>query len=89
MSDDRKAVILGRLQRVTTVTPWPQASCPTATLRQVPAQPGRLHRVSATCRDKEPQEGTCVPLTSVWPVLHTRRPSPSRTPANASHVFTE
>ena len=64
------------LQHRDSVSPGVQ-SLPPAALGQVPTQPGRLHGGLATYLNREPQEGTCVPLTSVWPVLHTRRLPPA------------
>ena len=49
MSDDRKAVILGRLQRFTTVTPCPQASGPFRPLRS-----GRCPRSLDACTASRP-----------------------------------
>ena len=56
MSDDRKAVILGRLQRVTTVTPCPQASCPFRLLHS-----GRCPRSLDACTASLPPAGTGSP----------------------------
>ena len=87
MSDDRKAVILGRLQRFNTVTPRPQAWVRSACCARAGAR--AAWTLAPHLGHLQGQGAACVPLTSVWPVLHTRRPSPSWTPANASHVFTE
>ena len=53
MSNDRKAVILGRLQRFTTVTPSPQASGPFHLLRW-----GRCPRSLDACTASRPPAGT-------------------------------
>ena len=56
MSNDRKAVILGRLQRVTSVTPSPQASGPFNLLRW-----GRCPRSLDACTASLPPAGTGSP----------------------------
>ena len=56
MSDDRKAVILGRLQRFTTVTLCPQASGPFHLLRS-----GRRPCSPDACTASRPPAGTGSP----------------------------
>ena len=77
MSDDRKAVILGRLQRFTTVTPCLQASGPFRPLRS-----GRCPRSLDACTASQPPAGTGSPrkarvsLSPVCGLYYTRDARP-------------
>ena len=88
MSNDRKAVILGRLQRVTTVTPCPQASCPFRLLRS-----GRCPRSRDACTASRPPAGTRslrkarVSLSPVCGPYYTRDACPRPRP-DTSKCFT-
>ena len=92
MSNDRKAVILGRLQRFTTVTPCPQASgpfpcCARAGARAAWTLAPRLRHLPG---QGAPGRHACPSHQCVARITHeTPAPGPGRTPANASHVFTE
>ena len=85
MSNDRKAVILGRLQRVTTVTPCPQASGPFHLLRS-----GRRLCSLDACTASRPPAGTGSPRkahVSLSPVCGPYYTQDARPPAGHQQML--
>ena len=85
MSDDRKAVILGRLQRFTTVTPCPQASGPFHLLRS-----GRRLCSLDACTASRPPAGTGSPRkarVSLSPVCGPYYTRDARPPAGHQQML--